>query len=171
MKLFIKLLIFIVVLGVSGLFVLKRPDGQPWLDIRAFIPDFKREAAALDGVKQAVVEQFNEVRPKPESTVVTVYKWRNAEGQWTYSDTPPENAESEIIVVNSNTNIVQSEPLPSPKVEQKSGGNVTVLSEHEPDDESSSLLKGGLGNVLQDANNVQKLLDQRKLDQDRLSNN
>ncbi|MDX1452434.1 MAG: DUF4124 domain-containing protein [Oleiphilaceae bacterium] len=43
----------------------------------------------------------------------TVYKWRDANGQWHYGDNPPADArELTPMTINTNTNIVQSVKLP-----------------------------------------------------------
>ena len=52
MKIFIKFLMFVVVLGVAGLFFIKNPEGKPWLQIDYFIPDVEPIINTWNNLKQ-----------------------------------------------------------------------------------------------------------------------
>ncbi len=169
MKLFVKLMVGVLLLGVAGLFVLKRPDGKPWLDYQAFIPNIQAYLQAAKGAKETVAREVSDLTDSPAPKTTTVYKWRDANGVWQYSDTPPENTASDIVVVNNNTNIIQATPLPdnaeSEERPRNTGGSVTYIEQKNQDtgeDNSDALLKGGLENVMSDAKNIQQVLDQRQ---------
>jgi hypothetical protein len=49
---------------------------------------------------------------EPPPTVTRMYKWQDADGQWQLSDQRPDaGVKYEILIFNSNTNIVPSLPV------------------------------------------------------------
>jgi len=73
MKLAVKFFSLMMLLAFVGFFVMKRPDGQPWLTVDDLMPNMsaaKTEARAI---------------AKPGE----VYRWQDDEGMWHFSDEPP----------------------------------------------------------------------------------
>lgn len=106
MKLFIKLVSFILVLGLSGPFFLRGPDGRPWLDYREFLPDFaalsrkaRNLAVEVKELGGPASDQKSSIQTsdKPaalltegqEATGEGLYRWQDDNGQWHFSDQPP----------------------------------------------------------------------------------
>lgn len=101
MKLFLKLITLLLVLGLSGPFFLRGPDGQPWLDYRDFLPDVSamgrkaRSIAERMGKQNEPVPPSQFVSPASESTNPrgsgdqNLHRWRDTNGQWHFSDEPP----------------------------------------------------------------------------------
>lgn len=172
MKLFVKFLVFVLVLGVSGLFVLKRPDGKPWLDYRVFLNDIQTKFAEVKSLKKDLVDEVKDVAGGSEPQSTTVYKWRDAAGVVQYSDTPPPDGSGAVMVLNHATNIVQGTSVSARETAAPTKNpSVTYLSKPEQDaSQNDSMLKGGLENVMHDAKQVQGLLDQRKALQDSYGN-
>ena len=91
MKLFSKLMLLLLVVGIAGLFFLKKPNGSPWLDWRDFIPN-----------------QVTQALKKPAPTL---YRWQDEKGQWQYGDTPPEDQQASqgrrqgVVVGESGTDM------------------------------------------------------------------
>ncbi|MEM6818697.1 MAG: DUF4124 domain-containing protein [Pseudomonadota bacterium] len=151
MKLFVKLMAFVVVLALAGPFFLKGPDGQPFWKLPTKTADFK----ALAG--RAVPEPLKD-------TTVEVYKWQDANGQWHYGEAPPDSGEFNLMEIDTSINAVDVEPpvsfaQESPEAESPAGENV-MPSPHIsplipiPDPEATRQL-------LDDVKAIQELADER----------
>jgi hypothetical protein len=105
-KLFIKLVSLILVLGLSGPFFLRGPDGRTWLDYRDFLPDFsasgQKARAVATELKELGGPDSDQKSTAPtsddppgvlndghESRGEGLYRWQDADGQWHFSDQPP----------------------------------------------------------------------------------
>lgn len=159
MKLFIKLIIFILVLGLTAPFILKRPDGSPWMSLESVLPDFY---ALFRQGKGTLDKAIDKTKSKaPTSTKTKVHKWRDKNGVWQYSDTPNPNGNSEEMWVDPNTNLVKGTPIsasePAPKSQQTKNNspNIPVPITVSPDKVSK---------LMDDAKKIQDLMDQRTQD-------
>lgn len=76
MKLFIKLLLFIVLLALAAPFFMKKPDGSPMLTLQSL---------GLGTVAHKVSEVLPDSRPELPKTA-EVYRWQDEKGIWHYSD-------------------------------------------------------------------------------------
>lgn len=158
MKLFTKLLIAALVLAVLLPFtILKGKDGRPlmsWKDLKApdldlpEVPDgLKLPNAGATGKRQDII-----------------YKWRDAKGELHFtSSPPPKGIEYEAKGYDPNANLIQS-------IEIKHEEAVAPVAEQPQQNESK-----GIGNpyspekiekLFKDAENVQKLLDDRMKQQE-----
>lgn len=95
MGLFNKLLLLVLVLALASPFILKKPDGTPFLNIQ----DFLKPAADL---KNATLKS------EPKS----LYRWQDEKGNWQYSDHPPENVQAQSIQVEDKINAMKTIDLP-----------------------------------------------------------
>ncbi|MBT4519900.1 MAG: hypothetical protein HOC23_07825 [Halieaceae bacterium] len=100
MGLFIKFIVFLLILGLSGLFFLKRPDGNPWLSI----DDFDLSLPLKDIVATQQLERLKTPTDESEGEGVTVYRWRGEDGSWQFSDVSPGPGIGEKLTVSTNTN-------------------------------------------------------------------
>ncbi len=155
MGLMIKLFCAILVIGLAGLFVLKKPDGTPWLSASDFIPN-------TDGISADAKALLNKVSSENTSTNKSgdVYRWKDKNGQWRYSDTPPDNQTAENISVSGNLNSDLAEKAPKPTVS-------TQTEETETSKKATSILPATLSQdqvskLIEDTNNVQQLIDDRQ---------
>ncbi|MBL4607823.1 MAG: hypothetical protein JKY01_08355 [Pseudomonadales bacterium] len=106
MKLFIKFILFLVVLAVAAPFIMKRPDGRPLLTI-----------SDITSGDSAIIKSFNTLTsffrspkdglPNGEPSLTTVHKWQDKEGLWHYSDQQPTSTTSQILAINPNQNILE----------------------------------------------------------------
>lgn len=76
MKLFIKLLLFVVVLALAAPFFMKKPDGTPMLTLQSL---------GLGAVSNKVSAVLPDSRPELPKTA-EVYRWQDEKGAWHYSD-------------------------------------------------------------------------------------
>ena len=163
MKLVIKVLLLILVIGVSGLFVLKRPDGEPWLRLEEFGIDVAIARKAIERLISSSSQQGEkDLRSNDsKSKSIKVYKWRDAEGSWQYSDKPPADQDElavETMMINSNTNIVPARKLSKP-VEKKPSNPVELEQDEVPLPLSASPYQ--IKEIVEDAKKIQQLSDQR----------
>ena len=164
MKFFIYLISFILALSLIGLFVLKKPNGQAWLTVDDFLPNtliLDREIESIATTFKATYENLmasggNQIDQESE---VKVYRWKDSNGNWSYSDKPRAFADSEEIFLDPNDVVVlpafNASLVDSPKV-KPSTKNGDLSPNSSPTSPSKVL------DLYKDANNVQKLMDERQ---------
>lgn len=118
--------------------------------------------ALLRGLAQ--LRQLSEHEAQ-DTTTTTIYKWRDAQGEWHFSNTPPPaGAAVEVKTYRSDSNIIPAPRAPTPRPTEKS---ITGPSA------DSRLPIPGLPDpttvkkALDDARNVQQLHENRQRDIDR----
>lgn len=92
----------ILAAALIGPFFINKPDGEPIMSFPT--TDNFNPAKLLSSDKPAAsgTSSFS-----PSSA--TVYKWKDAQGQWHYGDQPPsDNPTVSTLQVDTNTNIIQS---------------------------------------------------------------
>ncbi len=108
MKLFIKLMIFLVVVACAAPFILKRDDARPWMSLS----DLKTPDISLPDVKP-IADQISgltdEISDKKSSEPDTVYKWKDENGVWHFADNASTASTSEAIEIDSYANLVHIE--------------------------------------------------------------
>lgn len=154
MSLMVKFFCLLGVLGFAGLFVMKNPDGQAWLSPEDFLPDI-----SLNNILSK--NPFATVSNSTDSAVA-VYRWRNAEGQWEFSDVPPEDQEAEEITLNSNANR-DLYTTPEKAFEPEKMVEGSSIADHLSPTTVSPVK---IATLVSDAEGVQKLLDDRKQNMD-----
>ncbi len=120
-------MIFILVLGLAGPFIMKGPDGRPLMTWQDLMPDFSSMKRKASGVLSDVNETVgglsgssSESENPGDFGKTRVYRWQDANGNWQYSDTPPPSQSAETLLINPDVNIVQSTELPKdPEPEEK----------------------------------------------------
>jgi len=113
------------------------------------------------------MSEFDDLKakaPKNITNVVTdekvkVYKWRDKNGLMQFSNSPPPAGEVEQIELNPNENIVQAVKVPVEEVEQKQTAAVERPNVYSPK---------GMKKVMDDVKNVEKLMQQRSEDQQKM---
>jgi len=159
MRFFAKLLIAALVLAVLLPFtVIKGKDGRPLMNFS----DLKMPDLGLPDLPEGVDMPAVDL-PAGDSGQDIVYKWRDAEGNLHFtSQPPPEGIEYETKGYDPQANLIQS-VKPEPKQEKESASA-------EPSDTSQVNKNSDIGNpyspekvekLYKDAQNVQKLLNER----------
>lgn len=143
---FLKIMILLVVLAGVGLFLLKGPNGEPFLTLDDFTPD----------------PQITDVlAQKPEP--VTIYKWQDEDGAWHFSNEPVDVEGVETMVVDGDINII-----PAVTTSRSSAAK-------RPDAKAYSSIPAGMTSVapekitemMDTVNNMQEMVDERKANLDR----
>lgn len=96
MGLFNKLLLVVLVLALASPFVLKKPDGQPILDIANILKPAQDLTHSIS----------------PNTQPQTLYRWQDNKGRWQFSDTPAENVNAEKITVEDKISSMKTIELP-----------------------------------------------------------
>ena len=158
MKLIVKFFAALLVLGIGGLFILKKPDGTPWLSLDQILPQ-----VSLSSVKQTVTDALPEQVIGGQDDQVTVYKWRDSEGNWQFSDTPPDGATAEQVLVDTNVNRdLVPELRESPITTTTDSGGKAIFIKDSSLPTPTTLAPDKLTKLIEDANNVQQLMDNRQ---------
>lgn len=126
MKYFTYLAISVMVIAVTSLFFLKKPDGQTWLSttsVSTQTDSLKEKAVALSSytfsqVIQNIKNVGNDVASRISDEVVPVsstsggkiFKWQDDTGQWHFSDTPNLDAMSiEVTLDPKDITVIAAE--------------------------------------------------------------
>jgi hypothetical protein len=163
MKAAAYMMIMIMLIGLGSLFVLKRPDGKPWLSFGNVMDTIEATSSDVFSQSKRTIEQsINEARALGETqgqpkTQPIIYKWRDAQGNWVYSDKPNLSGDSQQHTLDPNkVTIMAAEDT---AILQELG---TKQSDIEPQQSApSSLNPSDVKKLMKDAQNIQKLMDDR----------
>lgn len=132
MKLFVKFMIFLVVLALAGPFIMRGPDGQPLMTLKDLeIPDFSlpsslpsSESESLSGQEQeAWISWSKDAQATQQPKVYVIdptnqesiaaragvfYRWKDSSGSWQFSNVPNPNTPNIVVETDPNANILQS---------------------------------------------------------------
>lgn len=108
MKLFYKLIIFALILAFAGPFFL-HVNGKPIMTISDLIPNLNFSdfnfgqsdtAGTMDDGNYGVMSSGN---------VDTFYRWKNEQGVWQYTQTPPpEHVTTTVVTVDPQANMIRA---------------------------------------------------------------
>ena len=161
MKLFIKTMMVVVILAVGGLFILKQPDGTPWLKV----DDFTSSTSPLEKVTEQIKSSWSEVEKSTSELVQVksapeksaVYRWKGSDGKWHMSDIPPaDDTPVEIVYIEPNGNVID---LSSNTSQTTSDNKASHSASTIPLPMTTSPQQAK--KLIEDAKNIQSLLDKR----------
>jgi hypothetical protein len=143
---FLKIMILLVVLAGVGLFILKGPNGEPFLTLDDFTPD---------------PEITDVLAQKAEP--VTIYKWQDEDGAWHFSNEPVDVEGVETMVVDGDINLIPAVTTSTSRAVKR------------PDAKAYSSIPAGVTSVAPEqitelmgtVNNMQEMVDERKTNLDR----
>ncbi|RXF04457.1 DUF4124 domain-containing protein [Pseudoalteromonas sp. PS5] len=158
------LMIMVMLVAVACLFVLKRPDGKPWLSVQSITQsvehnanELKRQGIdAMDQVKSYTNDLLGDSKPA-SSSHTQVYRWQDAKGQWHYSDKPNPHGHSQAYQIDeSKITVIAAEDT----------SILAAKAEQEPNNSSSKAVPTALNpaavqQLMKDTQDVQKLMDER----------
>jgi hypothetical protein len=158
MKLFVYLLPIILIIAVAGLFFLKQPNGQAWLSV----DDFVSNTQIISEKINLATNKLNAVFEKPISKndgTIKVYRWKDSNGHWSYSDKPKASIESEEILFDQKNSVVL--PVFSlPTVDTLNSNPKEKFDSSAPNTSLNTTSK--VLELYKEAKNVQKLMDARQ---------
>lgn len=158
MKFFVYLISIISIIALAGLFIFKQPNGQAWLSVDGFLPNAQVIDKKINSATSKFQQVFEKFAPEKENNV-KVYRWKDSNGHWSYSDKPQAPFESEEILFDPKDIIVL------PAFDAATIDSSKPNSKEKHDDVSPNSVITTPSKVLdlyKDANNVQKLMDARQ---------
>ena len=157
MSLPLKFFCFLMVFGFAGLFVLKKPDGTPWLSLGDFVPDMQ---SVTDSIGNTVPDSLT------GADDVAVYRWKDADGNWQYSDKSPSHITAEQKVINTHLNRdLAPEKIKTVASKPKGQGKALLIKDSSLS--PTTLSPDKISKLVDDAQNIQNLVDDRKRLQDK----
>lgn len=141
--------IMLLLLGIAftGPMLMKKPDGTAFLE------------SPLDLFSMGSKNNGNDSASINGSQ--SFYKWQGEDGTWHYSDQPQEGKNIETVTVNTNTNLIQGlrvekkeVQVPQKNAEEKQNVASIPVPMTVPFEKVSKMLE--------DANNLQQVMDDRK---------
>ena len=145
MRIIIKLFVVVfVAVGLSGYAAYLRTGQLPWHFLKA--PELP-QVSLPDSVK-------------PSTKSDTVYKWRDENGVWQYTSTPPAGGEAEKMVINRDQNIIAAvkSPQAEPETTLKSGEEPSGVGN---EDTPALYSPEGIKSVMDQAKQVQQQMNER----------
>ena len=171
MRLLIKsLTVVVIVTGVGSYSSYLLTGLWPWQTIN--LPSI----SDLSASGEALLDQVEQITPDltvPASdSTTTVYKWRDKEGVWHYSNTePPQHSNAETLHLETNVNVLPASETPattSDSSQMIKTPATAAKSDQKPTEDNSqpSLYSSeGIQKLMQDARNVQELMNNRAAEQ------
>ncbi|NOU52893.1 DUF4124 domain-containing protein [Pseudoalteromonas sp. JBTF-M23] len=166
MKYFSYLMIMVLLVGVGSLFILKKPDGTPWLSFGAVTEQVKQKTNTLLNDAKRNLETVTEHTTSHATSTSqsgAIYKWQDANGNWVYSDKPNAQGKSQTHTLDPSRVTVMA-------AEDTSILNELAAKKAQIDSKlknPSALNPTDVKQLMLDAKNIQKLMDERtkRLDQ------
>lgn len=159
MKLFIKLMLFVVVTAVASLFLIKGPDGRAVMSWdRLQVPEMSLPdlAKAADKIKEGL-----DATKEGSAGPIEVYKWQDEKGIWHYSDNDEQQRSAQKLTVDPNANLTHYEPVRPPEHKLQTADVRKKRDASSPDFMPTSAPLGKLSTLIDDAGNVDKLQKER----------
>ena len=167
-KLAIKLIIVALVIAAGGLFLVEGPDGNPLLSL----DDLGLNAESFDSLSfdpRTISSENLSDDSKASSGTTTIYKWKDEEGIWQFSNTPVERPGVEVMEVDGNVNIIQALDMNAYNSASDSSPSSTRQTRKEIPG-VMTVSPGQAAQMMDTVNNLQESVDKRKADMDAMSN-
>lgn len=165
-KLFYRLLLTVVVVACVMPFFLHGRYGQPLMTVAELkMPKLEMPDWSLTDSGQSVNEgdrNLADDRPAGRADSVTVYRWQDDHGIWHFSDDVNPKGDSEAVNVSFNGGVSESGAEPSKPMTVAS----QALAEEDTLPPTIPLLHAG--ETLDQARNVEKILQQRYQHQEQI---
>jgi hypothetical protein len=167
-------MVIIVILGGAGLFFVKDPNGKPFLTIDDFTKDFTMDLAEdfpVDFANSTTTLLREKLQPEASGAVTRIYKWKDKDGVWQFSNSPEDKEGSVLIEINGQTNIIQAF-IPPPSSDRVNQGGMVwdeQVSESDPIPGVMTVSPEQAAEMMETVKNLQSTMDQRKATLDALS--
>jgi hypothetical protein len=156
-------LIMIMLIAVGSLFVIKRPDGKPWLNGEAVVQtiEAKIDSAKVEGQQfiNSTTSAISSLGDSKPSEPTTIYKWQDEQGVWHYSDKPNAFGDSQMVELDPNKITVMAAEDTSIL------NNLNTKPKNEPMNPAiglTTIKPGEVKQLVEDAKNIQQLMDNRQ---------
>lgn len=157
MKWIYRIFTAIILIGALAIpFVMKNKQGEPMMSL----PN-------LNDLSPSAIISNTPSLPSER----TIYKWKDHNGVWHYGDQPPSDTTFSTLVVNDQTNIIQSTPVPEATAPAATTeANIAKQETYQPpkNNEDTLTLDRAL-NIVDDAHAVREMMEQRNQQLDAIS--
>jgi hypothetical protein len=147
MKRPIFIMCVLVAIAFAGPMLMKKSDGTPFIK------------SPLDWFSTSSTGSHN--NELSSSTTQSFYKWQDDDGTWHYSDKPPAEKNIETVTVNTNTNLIQGLRVVKKNEQSVIEKNLQPKVENSPMALPMTVPIEKISKILEDANNIQQLMDNR----------
>jgi len=150
-----------MLVSIASLFIIKRPDGQPYLSIEAILDKVEGDTHSLLNESKRQLDKavnYAEQAASNDSNAAkqpAIYKWQDENGNWIYSDKPNPRGDSQMHLLDpSKVNIMAAE-------------DTSILYQSNQKAQSESLKVNAMNPqdvkaLIKDTKNIQKLMDDRQ---------
>jgi len=167
-KLYYKLLLFVIVSAVTAPFVLRDRDGRPLMSIHDLhmpeitLPDASGLKDAVRSATESVETASDEVRENTGTKASTrIYKWQDEEGGWHFSNSAPGEHGATEVAVDTSVNVLHMEST-VPATDAAANAASKSMGAAGPATQRPSLLPlSQTADVMQDAHRVSAQLEAR----------
>lgn len=156
MKFFVNIIFLILICALIGLFVLKKPNGQAWLSMDELSFNTETVPLQLNSIKHKVSAVYNGLSSKASSEV-KIYRWKDDNGNWVYSDKIADARDVEEVLLDPNDVIVLPAANESTMYSLNFKEAPAKLAQS-----PVTVSANKVTTLFKDANNVQKLMDNRQ---------
>jgi len=161
-----------LVLGLAGPFIIRAPNGQPYLNYQDFLPSWSSLKSRWNNIEMPGLGDNNSASGDTNSTdksnaslsnwgKTRVYRWQDEDGIWQYSDTQPADIEAEVLWFDPNENTLFSQPT---EIETEESQDEDENNAQKPGFELPlplTVAPGEVSTLIEDAKKAQELMQQR----------
>lgn len=183
MKIFIKLLLLLLVLGIAAPFVIKGPNNQPLLSTdKLSMPSLSSLTSTsptteevLSGKTKTASIQWSKDQKVADTPAHTVYiidknespktsinqrifRWKNSQGKWQFSDEPNPNGPSIVVELANTTNTMA--PVDTKKLDNALANTNSAFSSNSFPS-PTTIPAAQIPELIKQAKAVQGLMDNR----------
>ena len=162
MKLFVRLMGLVLVLALAGPFILQGPDGKPLMEMADVTSGIAKQWRAM-------TTNLQRSAGNDDAGKVEVHRWRDANGQWHYSDGDGAAPDAEVLLVDPNVNVMDAPPRRAAPADE---GDTQAAPRAAPADSARSAIDdiplpltispGQVKQVVDDARSVESVLEKRE---------
>ena len=105
----------------------------------------------------------------PNNTTTTIHRWQDSAGNWHYSDSPSDASSSETIEINSDLNIINAINTQAQTQQPTKPREPIEQTDNAPSPLDLLPTPSKVEALLESAKNVENMLQERKAQQDALS--
>ncbi|WP_396588185.1 hypothetical protein [Bermanella sp. R86510] len=173
MKLYYKLILLALMLALVGPFFIKDQSGQPLWSLQKWYNQGKDH---LQRYTKQVEQSISSDAIEPSGP--SLYRYKDENGAWIYTDTKPDNQDAELITLTDSITEVKAFSLPKPKnqseTSQPATEQTTLKSPSQEDADiptsSNPLTTAPLSEVPNTLKQIESIREQYRLRQQQIDN-
>jgi hypothetical protein len=148
MKRPIFIMLVLVAIAFAGPMLIKKTDGTPFWESPL-------DLLSMDSKESGTVSSSI-------NSNQSFYKWQEEDGTWHYSDQPQEGKSIETVTVNTNVNLIQGLRVEKEDKIEGAKKKEDTQKESSPISLPMTVPFEKVSKMLEDANNLQQVMDNRK---------